>query len=67
MIVDQNVLITTKTPFKFEHYTLAYEENKIIKQVDAFINNPKSAITQVLEIDRDTFNTRLEEIMNEAY
>lgn len=65
IFVDDDTLSSAnKTPFKFEYFVMPYDEGKIIKRVDSFINEPKSAITQILEIDREQFSNRLKEIMN---
>ena len=51
--------------FSFNYMEIFYTENKIISDVDKYINKDNFAITQVIEIDRETFNERLRGLLDE--
>lgn len=61
LLIDINEL---QNSFKFERNKFSYNETKLINEIDKILTNDKLAITQVMEIDRDTFNNRLREIID---
>ena len=61
LIIDCAELGST---FRFETTKSQYNEKKIVADIDKYINSEKSAITQIFEIDKDTFINRLKEVMD---
>ena len=61
LLMDSNEF---RENFEFKYYKFQFNENKIIKLVDKLINNSKILITQVTEIDKETFNNRLKGILD---
>ena len=49
--------------FEFKYYKFQFNEQKIVRLIDKLLNNSKIQITQVSEIDKETFYERLEEVM----
>jgi len=63
LMVDSDKLLFE---FKYEYNELQFVEQKIINIVDRFINNEKSSITQIIEIDRDNFNDRIRGVISDS-
>ena len=56
----------TVKPFNFFCSLINYNEGKIISSINKILSNESNGITQVSEIDRETFNDRLRGIIDES-
>lgn len=55
-LADNNAL---QSGYNYHYTRMPYGEEKLIKTIDKFINNPHRAITQVFYSDNETFNDRI--------
>ena len=48
--------------FSYNRYSYEYNEKKLERAIDKFINNPSRRITQVFEVEKDEAKSRLDAI-----
>lgn len=58
--IDFNTVLSSYYQFSYQRFE--YNETKIIKIIDKFVNPPKFTITQVVEIEKEQFNDRLKNL-----
>lgn len=62
--VDSN---TISGSFVYSYQRIEYKEPYLIKYIDKCLNKDLPEITQVFEIDKETFNDRLKDLVEEDF
>lgn len=66
--IDTGLMINKNNhQFVYSNYELEYNENKLIKIIDKYINDAKKSVTQIQEIDRQQFLNILVRVLEVKY